>query len=228
MLLGLNSVRSQSFILTGEIETDSSKKLEDCYIKISSKKSNQIHAYFNTGRKNTFSVEVPLKKNDTFLITATHVGYKTYNAIRYIRNGDSIFINIKMPLLADTLDGVVVKGPPMWVRGDTTFYKVNRFKTGDETKLKDIITRMPGFEIDNNGNLLYKKKIVEKIMIDGEELFADKIKLMLSNFPIHVLNTVQAIENQSNDRLLKGLVNENRVFVNLGLNPKKKIESSIW
>jgi hypothetical protein len=221
LFIGLNLVRGQSFILTGDIKTDSSKKLEDCYIKISSKKSNQIFAYFNTGRKDTFSVEVRFKKGDTFLITATHIGYKTFKISRFINSTDSIFISIKMPLIADTLNGVVIKGPPMWVRGDTTFFRVNGFKTGDETKLKDLITKMPGFEIDANGNLLYKKKLVEKIMIDGEEIFADKIKLMLANFPVHVLNTVQAIENQTNDRLLKGLVNEDRVFVNLGLNNEK-------
>ncbi len=161
------------------------------------------------------------KNSDTFLITTTHIGYKASIISRYINSKDTVFIKIKMLLLTDTLNGVIIKGPPMWVRGDTTFFRADAFKTGDERKLKDLVTKMPEFEIDGNGNLLYKKKIVEKIMIDGEEIFADKIKLMLSNFPVHVLNTVQAIEHQTNDRLLKGLITEDRVFVNLGLNKEK-------
>lgn len=215
------TVNAQKFTLVGTIKDDSGKTLEDCYIKITSKKTNGILAYFNTGKKSSFSVDIPFTNSDSFFITATHIGYKPSTTGRYIHGTDTVFININMPLLTDTLNGVVIKGPPIWVRGDTTFFRADAFKAGDETKLKDLIVRMPGFEIDNNGNLLYKKKLVEKIMIDGEEIFADKIKLMLANFPVHVLNTVQAIENQTNDPLLKGLVNEDKVFVNLGLNKEK-------
>lgn len=207
--------------MAGNIKTDSDKTLEGCYIKITSKKTDRIMAFFNTGKKSSFSIEFPFNNSDSFFVTSTHIGYKPTTIKCYINNADTIFININMPLLTDTLNGIVIKGPPMWVRGDTTFFKADAFKTGSEKKLKDLITSMPGFEIDDKGNLLYKKKVVEKIMLEGEEIFADKIKLMLSNFPVHVINTVQAIENQTNDRLLRGLVNGNKVFVNLGLNKKK-------
>lgn len=214
---GLNVALGQSFILTGKVTTDSNEILAGCYIKVTTQKSSQILSYFNTGNKETFFAEIPFKKSDTFLITVTHIGFETEVISRFVNNPDTQFVNIKMKPRIDTLHGVVIKGPPVWVRGDTTFFNADAFKMGSETKLKDLITNMPGFEIDRNGNLLYNKKPVEKLLIEGEEIFADKIKLMLANFPVHVLSTVQAIENQTNDPLLKGLVNDNKVFVNLGL-----------
>src|SRR5690606_25866976 len=116
-----------------------------------------------------------------------------------------------------TLNEVEIKAPPIWKRGDTTFYEVEAFKDGDEKKLKDILLKMPDFKEDEHGNILFKKKVIEKITIDGEAIFSDKTKLLMDNFPVHVLETIQAIENQSNQRLLKGLSNENKVFLNLGL-----------
>lgn len=217
----LSHVNAQRFTLVGNIKTDSGKVLEDCNIKITSKKTDRILAFFNTGVKSYFSIDFPFNDADSVFVTSSHVGYKPCTIGQYIKSTDTTFIHIRMSIATDTLNGVVIKGPPIWIRGDTTFFRADAFKTGSEIKLKDLITKMPGFEIDDKGNLFYKKKLVEKIMIDGEELFADKIKLMLDNFPVHVLNTVQAIENQTNDRLLRGLVNEDRVFVNLGLNTEK-------
>lgn len=217
----MNEAKGQFFVLKGKITTDSSRKLEDCYIKISSESSGNILSYFNTGIKDSFMVKVPLKKPDTLLITVSHIGYRNSVVRHFFKIGDTSNVDITMSLLTDTLKDVVIKGPSMWVRGDTTFFSAEAFKSGVETKLKDLVIRMPGFEIDDKGNLLYKKKLVDKIMIDGEEIFSDKIKLLLANFPVHVLKTVQAIENQTDDRLLKGMLNENKVFVNLGLNKER-------
>jgi hypothetical protein len=138
-----------------------------------------------------------------------------------ISNDLLLDIVVTMQRANSTLKDVLITAPPVWTRGDTTFYKVDAFKSGEEKKLKDIIEKLPDFRFDKSGSLLYKNKPVEKIMIDGEELFSDKLDLLLSSFPVHVLDQIQALENQTNNKLLKGLKDENRVFVNLKLNDNK-------
>lgn len=216
-----------SLAIKGCLVADSSYEgIINTYIKITSKQRPYILSYFNTGKENCFVVKIPFTGPDTFFITASHITYQATTVSHYISDASkSLTIEIVMPLQKNILGEVVVKSPPIWVRGDTTFFKADFFKEGEEQKLKDLIVKMPGFEIDKDGNLMYKKRRIEKIMIEGEEIFADKIKLLLNSVPVHVLNTVQAVENQTDNKLLKGLTADNKVFLNLGIK-KEKIKAA--
>jgi len=211
----------QKLAISGSIFSDSNSVIQFSYIKIVQKSNNRILSFFNTGKSNTFSVDVLIPSADTVIVTASHIGYKTVSLARFAKGGDSFRFDLVMPLNVDSIKDVMIKAPPVWVRGDTTFFNANAFKEGGEKKLKELLLNMPGFEIDDRGNLLYKKKIVEKVMVEGEDIFADKVKLMLNNFPVHVISTIQVLENQNTDPLKKGLVNENKVFLNIGLNKDK-------
>jgi len=175
--------------------TDSGKALQDCYIKITARTNNQVVSFFFTGKENSFSVGVPFTIPDSFFISASHTGYRYITVARYVSRPETLLVRLVMSLAPDTLNNITIHSPPIWGKGDTTFFNANSFKQGDEHKLKDLVTKMPGFEIDKQGNLLYKKKIVDKIMIEGEQIFADKVKLLLDNFPVYVINNVQVIKN---------------------------------
>lgn len=180
-----------------------------------------IISYFNTGDKNTFLQELTAVKADSLVIQVSHLGYE--NTTIRILTVHKMSVSAVMRLKYSHLNEVTVKAPPVWKRGDTTFYNTAYFKEGEERKLKDLIVKIPGFDIKDDGSLYYKNKLVSRIKIDGEELFEDKVKLLLNNFPTHVVNTIQAIENQSNNKLLKGLDNSGEVTVNLGLHKNKAV-----
>lgn len=218
LTLSVVNAFAQKVHITGVVITDSARPLEDCYIKVSSVKDRKILAYLNTGARNTFSFYIRPDKADSITISASHVGYRT-SAVPLFPGVDTlIYSRIILSQQNDTLSKAMVDAPAVWVRGDTTFLSAAAFKEGDEKKLVDLLLKMPGFEIDKNGNLLYRKQLVEKIMVEGDDVFADKIKMMLHNFPVHVIKNVQVLKNQNNNPLKKGLVNENKVFLNLSLN----------
>ncbi len=219
-------ISAQKLLISGKILTDSGKVLKDCYLKIAVKTNNRVLSYSSLGNENTFSVEVPFSNPDSFYISASHIGYRYITVVRYVNKAGSLSVKLIMPLAPDTLNNIALHAPPVWVNGDTTFFRANSFKTGDEHKLKDLVTKMPGFEIDKQGNLLYKKQVVDKVMIEGEQLFADKVKLMLDNFPVYVIKNVQVIKNQTDDPLLNGLVNDNKLFVNVSLTNKAKLKTA--
>lgn len=207
--------------IKGEITDTVGVGLYDCYIKITDAKTNLIISYFNTGDKNTFSLDLSSVKADSLIIQVSHLGYE--NTIVKAKTAPIISISAVMRLKYTHLNEVLIKAPPVWRKGDTTFYNAAYFKEGEERKLKDLIVKIPGFEIKDDGSLYYKNKAVDRIKIDGQELFEDKVKLLLDNFPTHVINTIQAIANESNSRLLKGLDNNGHVTVNLGLEKNKGV-----
>lgn len=192
-------------------------------VKISLKRSNLVLFYQNLGDTNYAAISINIGFYDTIIVTVNASGFyheskEVYDTVEKV---DLINLSYYLIRAHSTLPEAVVTAPPVWIRGDTTFYKVEAFKLGDERKLKDVITKLPGFEIDQNGRLLFQRKIVDRITIEGEDVFGDKLELMLNSFPVHVIDEVQAIENQTSNRLLKGLNNEQLVFVNLGLKKEK-------
>ncbi len=226
--LVINYVYAQSGVmLEGKIVADSNKAFSNVYVKINAAKTNLMLAFTNTGSTSHYNTTINITEpGDSIVITASHTGYTTIVKKIWVEPGKKYTVDFTLLTDLHNLGNVTVNAPPVWTRGDTTFYKVDAFKDGDERKLIDVITKMPGFEINQDGVLLFNKKAVEKIMIEGEEIFADKIKLILNNMPVHVLNTVQALENQTANKLLKGLEGGSKVFVNLGLSDKAKLKAA--
>jgi hypothetical protein len=155
-------------------------------------------------------------------ILVTHIGYYDTAILCPLALSKHWTVEIRLRIKAEVLDPVILQPPPVWKRGDTTFFKADHFKRGNETRLKDLIAALPGFTIAEDGTLSYKNKQINKILINGQDLFADKPSLLLNNFPVHVLNTIQAIENQNNDRLLQGLGQSTNTVLNLSLTSKNK------
>lgn len=228
LILGFyNSTLAQnhSFLLKGVVLNDSGTHVFNCSIKLVQQKTGTILTFFNTGNKEEFVVPINCIPNDSIIITLSHVNYKNLTTSVYIDVATKAIDKTFFLLESDNdLPSVTVKAPRIWQRGDTTFFRASAFKEGEEKKLKDLIEKIPGFEIDEEGNILYKKRPIDKITVDGEDMFSDKQKLLLNNFPVHVLENLQIIQNQTNNRLLKGISSENKTYLNLGLN-KAKVKS---
>ncbi|PUZ30025.1 hypothetical protein GA0116948_10110 [Chitinophaga costaii] len=209
-------------IVKGEILDSAGVGVSDCYVKVYGTSSRMIYGYFNTGDKNTFEQSLTLPSPDTLNFQITHLGYAPLVVRAFVSAQLKIVtVSAVMKYQPRGLHPVEVKAPPVWKRGDTTFFKADYFKDGDERKLKDLITKVPGFEIMDDGRLLYNHREIKKIRMDGEELFGDKIKLLLNSFPVHVINTLQAIENQNDQPLLAGMGGGRNTVLNLGLKKDK-------
>lgn len=222
----LRSVAQETKIrLSGVILNEANVGIYNSTVKITTK-DGIILAYFNTGEKNNFSVQIPLSTTDSINIEVSHVSYNSVKKNGTAANLNSSQLTYILHQKIKSLETVEVKAPPTWVRGDTTFHKVSAYQEGDEKKLQDILLKMPDFSLDNDGKVLYKKQPIEKITIDNESLFSDKTELLMKNLPVHVLNTVQAIENQSSQKLLKGLDGEKKVFLNLELKKGSRMSAA--
>jgi hypothetical protein len=212
--------------LTGDILDSAFVGINNCTVKITKGNGGIILAYFNTSNKNSFSSTLLVSANETIIIEVSHLAYQSTKKVGLAADLNKAKLSFVLQLRNKQLETVKISAPAKWVRGDTTFHKVSAYKEGDEKKLKDILLKMPDFTLDDNGKILYKRQSIDKITIDNEELFSDKTELLLNNLPVHILNTVQAIENQSSQKLLKGLNGERKVFLNLGLNKGVKLSTA--
>jgi hypothetical protein len=210
----------------GSVTDQNAAPITGCNIIITKKGSPLIVAYTTTGASNFYALSFTIAQPDSFVIKVSHTGYITQSVTLYLPgNGlGNHTVDFTLPVRTVELQEVIVPPPAIWKNGDTTFYRADAFKEGEEKKLIDLITKLPDFRIDETtGMLTYKRIPVSKLMVGGEELFADKVQLLLKSLPLHIINTIQAIENQSSSKVLDGLGVGGETVVNIGL--KKKLNA---
>lgn len=125
---------------------------------------------------------------------------------------------------AKKLEEVIVKAKirPFQIKDDTVKYNVSSYKDGTERKIQDIIKRLPGIVVnEKTGEIRYKGKSVETVKLDGDDLFASNYTIGTKNINVDMVEQVQAIENYSDNPLLKGIESGDKVALNLTLKKKK-------
>jgi len=111
---------------------------------------------------------------------------------------------------------------PITVKKDTTTYKVVKFTTGNERKLKEVLKKLPGIEVDRKGNVTAHGKKVTKLLVEDKPFFGGNTKLGVNNIPADAVDKVQVIEDYNEIAMLKGLTDDGKVALNIKLKEDKK------
>jgi hypothetical protein len=198
-------LRAQTTRISFTLRDEAGTPVTDCNIKITGVTSSLIYSYFNVSNTSVVKKEFnTIKADDSLNVFISNITYKD-TTIRFAAGKETNRGIIKLQLQNHVLKDILIKGPSVWKQGDTTNFRADAFKQGDEKKLKDIIRNMPYLSIDDNGRLTFRGQPVSRILIDGQELFADQTKLLLNNFPAKVVELLQIQENQNANKMLKGI-----------------------
>jgi hypothetical protein len=161
------------------------------------------------------------------LIRTSSIGFKPDTTYLDLAIYNSEVINIVLTDDVKQLQEIYVK--PKFNIGqdnDTTTYKVSDFTTSDNRNLEDVIKKMPGMQVSDDGTISFKGKKISKILLDGDDVTGDKYKLLSKNITPQQVTDIQAIEHYIEDALLKGIINSDDVVLNLKVkNPKALIGS---
>ncbi|MDP3354197.1 MAG: carboxypeptidase-like regulatory domain-containing protein, partial [Flavobacteriaceae bacterium] len=111
---------------------------------------------------------------------------------------------------------------PVTVREDTITYNTNKFVTGEERKLKDVLKKLPGVEVDKNGLVTVQGRTVTTLLVEGRKFFGGDTKLAVENIPADAIDRVQTIDNYNEVSFLKNLSNSDQMAMNILLKSGKK------
>jgi hypothetical protein len=182
--------------------------------------AKRISSFGFTDADGNFKLD--LSRNTVYNIKISYVGFKE---ISEFINTKSENITKNYTMFEDNmLDGInIVSKMPVTVRGDTIIYNADSFKNGSERKLKDVLEKLPGVEINDAGQIEVEGKVVEKIMVDGKEFFSGDTKLAAENIPSNAVDKIQVLRNYSSVSQLSGVQNnQDRVAINIKLKEGKK------
>ncbi|MGX1023885.1 hypothetical protein ACSSV5_001043 [Psychroflexus sp. MBR-150] len=165
--------------------------------------------------------KLKLQNNISYQIAITHLGYKKVTDT--VKLTQDKVKNYTLYESTETLEEILIKSEmAVIVKEDTITYRTDQFKTGEERKLRDVLKKLPGIEVDREGNVTVNGKPVTKLMVDGKEFFTGDEKLGVNNIPADAVDEVEALDNYSEVAFLKGLEDSDRMALNIKLKEGKK------
>lgn len=168
------------------------------------------------------SYKLGLSKNQTYNITVSFLGFTPHTTVLTTKEEDRI-LNFVLNENHDQLDEVTINyTPPIVVKKDTITYDVSRFVTGEERKLRDALKKLPGVEVDREGNVTAQGKKVTKVLVENKTFFTGDSKLAVNNIPADAVDKVEILDNYNDVAMLKGLQDSEDMAMNIKLKEDKK------
>ena len=159
-----------------------------------------------TNNDGYFSVSVRPGK---YVLKVSFVGYVPYMK-QYQLSGSKPTLNVgKIALASDAIllkEAVVTaEAPQVTVSGDTLGYNASAYRTPEGAMLEELVKKLPGAEVDDDGNVKINGKEVKKLMVDGKEFFGGDVKTGLQNLPVNMIEKINAYDRQSDNARITGI-----------------------
>ncbi|WP_264536085.1 carboxypeptidase-like regulatory domain-containing protein [Flavobacterium sp. N1736] len=212
---------SQSLRFDGFIQDGQKNPLEMANIMAVNTATKAMDSYGITNDKGKF--QLTLKPNTAYSIKVSYLGMKS-KEIAISTKTENIVQNIVMDDVGIELEGVeIVREMPVSISGDTIVYNADSFKSGTEKKLEDVLKKLPGVEVNADGEIEVEGKKVSKLMVEGKDFFDGDTKLGVKNIPADAIDKIQVLRNYNEVGALKGLENDqDNVAMNIKLKEGKK------
>ena len=217
-LLSLFGLKAQKITFSGVVRDSLNKPLNTASLVAINQDTKALDAYTITEEDGVFSLKLQPQKK--YKIQVSALGLQTINDLLETQEGD---IKKEYVLRSEILlDEVVVKMPVV-VRGDTLIYDADSFKNGSERKLEDIIDKLPGVEINDNGQIEVEGKVVNKLMVNGKDFFEGDTKIATKNIPSSTVDKIQVLRNYGDVGQLRNVRNnQDNVAINIKLKSGKE------
>lgn len=186
-------------------------------------KENSIVAYTWTDKNGQFSL-----KTDQFGEFNLEIAYNNYT--RFSKSISIIERNKNFDLGTIQLDKdvteikevVITKANPIKIKKDTVEINAASFRSGTEQNVEDLIKKIPGVTVSKDGKIRVKDMEVERVLIEGEDLFERGYQTLTQSMSTEPLDQVQIISNYTKNKLLKNIEKTEALAINLTLKEDAK------
>ena len=159
-----------------------------------------------SNERGNFIVQAP--SAGTFRLRITTVGYQPIDREVTLRRNESLDLgNLMMETESVMLQEAVVTGraAQVIVRKDTIMYNPEAFRTPEGSAIEELIKRIPGAEVDEDGNITVNGKEVKKILLDGKEFMLGDVETALKNIPVSIIQNLKFYDQQSDQARITGI-----------------------
>lgn len=200
------NTKTYDFEISGSLIADNDQlPLESATIYLEQKKDSTLVTYTLSDAKGQFFLEGKTKTTDLQL-SISYVGYKPIRKnIDLTKNNTIDFKKLTLDSDLDELNAVVLKvSPPITVKKDTLEFNVRSFKTKKDANVEDLLKKLPGVEVDDDGQITINGKPVNKILINGKPFFGNDPTIATKNFPKDIIEKIQVLDTKTKSQAFTG------------------------
>ncbi|UII22711.1 TonB-dependent receptor [Fulvivirga ligni] len=214
-------VKAQNIVLTGRVIDSLRSPIAYANVLATNPETNAVTSFAVSDAEGRFKLS--LARNTRYLLKVSFIGYATFEEELTTQNADRENLLIELSQSTSYLDAVeVVEEMPVTMSGDTLIYKADAFTNGRERKLGDVLEKLPGIEVDDNGDVKVQGKKVNKVLVDGKQFFDGDTKMATKNLPANAVDRVQVLKDYNEVSPMNGLSNDDNLALNIQLKDGKK------
>lgn len=163
--------------------------------------------------------QLQLQKEKTYVVNVSYIGFESKKET--LKLAKSTVKNFTLIEGQNQLEEVIIE-LPVTVKQDTIIYDTKKFVTGKERKLKNVLKKLPGVEVDRDGNVLVLGKKVTKLLVDNKKFFGGNTKLGVNNIPADAVDKIEILDNYNEVAFLKNISDSDEMAMNVRLKEDKK------
>jgi len=207
----------------GVVKDSVGNLLELANVIAMNQETSTLESYAITDENGYFSLE--LGANATYKFQVSYIGMEGLEEIITIGESDvSRDFLLKQYMVLDEVE--LTYEMPVTIKGDTIVYNADSFQNGSERKLEDVLEKLPGVEINEDGQIEVEGKVVSKLMVNGKDFFDGDTKIATKNIPSSAVDKIQVLRNYSEVGQLRSVTNNSD---NVALNIKlKEGKENFW
>ena len=141
-----------------------------------------------------------------YTLKAELMGYLPYEKVLDIKENVDLGV-VKMDQDRQVLDAASVSavGNPIVIKKDTVEYNASSFKISDDNMLVDLLKKLPGIEVAEDGSITSNGETITKITIEGKTFFLDDPQLATQNIPAKLVEKVKVVKKKSEQAEFTGI-----------------------
>lgn len=187
------------------LDSASKKPIENAVIAMVVKANPKDTSYTFTDDKGQFRFDVV--PASPFSIVIRHMGYWPKARFVPVSKAEKTIDVGTFSLAQDAklLSEVVVQAPAIVVKEDTIEYNASSFQVKEGAVVEDLIKKMPGIQVDKDGNVTAQGKSVTRVKVNGKDFFGGDVKTATKELPANIVDKIQIIDDYGDQATVSGI-----------------------
>lgn len=195
--------------------------LENATVMLIQQQDSILKSFTRTDKNGNFNLTI--EGQEDLILIVSFPKYADYNEVLTSKESRD-FGKISLQTAAHLIEEVIVTGRlPVVIKGDTLEYDAGSFTVEKNAKVEELLKVLPGITVDASGKITAQGKVVEKVLVDGEEFFGTDPTLVTRNIRSDMVDKVQVYEKKSEQSERTGVDDGERIqTINVQLKEEAK------
>jgi hypothetical protein len=212
--------QAQNKIIQGNLTDTSTKQpIVNASVMVLRLPDSVLVNFTRSATDGSFSMQIPDSVKPVLLIT--HPLFAEYIESK---PSEKKLNRIALTSKSKMLETIIIRtGGSIKIKGDTTIYTADSFNVSANANVEELLKKLPGIQVDRNGDIKAMGEKVEKVLVDGEEFFGDDPGMAVKNLRADAVKEVQVFDKKSEQAVFTGIDDGNtKKTINLKLKEDKK------